>query len=72
MTSANEFLQFLFDLNVISFIEETSDKKTHIHWCFRDREYANISPKVKAKEGITYQVFYGLTKALNLGKTFKE
>ncbi|UOO77770.1 funZ protein [Neisseria sp. Dent CA1/247] len=70
MTSSNEFLQFLFDLNVISYIEETSDQKKHIHWCFKDREYANISPKVKT--GLTYQVFYGLTKALNLGKTFKD
>jgi hypothetical protein len=39
-----------------------------IHWCFRDRSYENVSPKVKA--GLTYQVFYGHAKALNLGKEF--
>lgn len=68
MNSANEFLQFLFDLNVISYIENTSDENKHIHWCFKDRDYANISPKIKI--GLNYQVFYGLTKSLNLGKTF--
>jgi hypothetical protein len=69
MSSAREFLQFLFSLNVICYIERESDtNKPFIHWCFRDRNYSNISPKVKA--GVEYQVFYGLAKALNLGKQF--
>lgn len=64
--TANVFLQFLFDLNVICYIEKTEDHKTFIHWCFKDRSYANISPKIKTE--MEYQVFYGLAKALNLGK----
>ncbi len=68
MSTANEFLQFLFDLNVISFLEDTEDGKRHIHWCFKDRNYANISPQIKFN--LRYQVFYSLTKSLNLGKTF--
>ena len=69
METANDFLQFLFDLNVICYIEVTKDEgKPHIHWCFKDRSYANISPKVKTN--VEYQVFYGLTKSLNLGKEF--
>jgi len=70
MATPNDFLQFLFDLNVICYIEQTEDNKPFIHWCFRDRSYANISPKVKT--GVEYQVFYGLAKALNVGKAFKK
>lgn len=69
MATANDFLQFLFDLNVICYIEDTEDSQPFIHWCFKDRSYANISPKVKV--GVKYQVFYGLAKALNVGKNFK-
>lgn len=70
MSSANDFLQFLFDLNVICYIEKTEDGKSFFHWCFRDRSYANISPKVKTD--VKYQIFYGLAKALNVGKEFKK
>lgn len=70
MATPNDFLQFLFDLNVICYIENTEDGKPFIHWCFKDRSYANISPKVKT--GVQYQVFYGLAKALNVGKEFKK
>lgn len=69
MASADDFLQFLFDLNIICYIERTNEHKPFIHWCFKDRSYANISPKVKG--GVEYQIFYGLAKALNLGKEFK-
>ncbi|QSX36106.1 P-loop ATPase, Sll1717 family [Shewanella sedimentimangrovi] len=70
MATPNDFLQFLFDLNVICYIEHTEDNKPFIHWCFKDRSYANISPKVKT--GVKYQIFYGLAKALNVGKEFKK
>lgn len=66
MSTAPDFLQFLYDLNVICFIERTEEGKTHIHWCFRDRTYSNISPKIKLDE--TYEIFYGMSKALNTGK----
>lgn len=69
MSTANDFLQFLFDLNVICYIEQTEDNKPFIHWCFKDRSYANISPKVKT--GVEYNIFYGLQKSLNVGKEFK-
>jgi len=70
MSTPNDFLQFLFDLNVICYFEQaTGDHKPFIHWCFKDRSYANISPKVKT--GLEYQIFYGLAKALNVGKEFR-
>ena len=70
MATHNDFLQFLFALNVICYIEQTEDNKPFIHWCFKDRSYANISPKVKT--GVEYQVFYGLAKALNVGKELER
>lgn len=62
-----DFLQFLYDLNVICYIEKTSDEK-YIRWCFRERSQANISPKVKL--GLNYEIHYGLGKALNVGRPF--
>lgn len=69
MASENNFLQFLFDLNVICYFVKTSDDRSHIHWCFKERSYSNLSPKVKANQ--TYEVFYGLAKALDLGKEYE-
>ena len=68
MRSTNEFLQFLYDLNLLCYIERPKEGKAHFHWCFKERNYSNISPKVKAES--EYQVFYGLNKALNLGKEY--
>ena len=65
MTGPKVFLQFLYDLNVISYIEKPKGDRPYPRWCYRERSYANISPKVR--EGLTYEVFYGLHKALNIG-----
>ena len=71
MSNANEFLQFLFELNVFCYVEYLEeDAKKLFHWCFKERTYANISPKVK--QGVEYQIFYGLAKALNLGKKLRS
>ncbi|MBK5123928.1 funZ protein [Burkholderia sp. R-69980] len=70
MATANDFLQFLYDLNVICYFEETDRGEKLIRWCFREREYSNISPKVKV--GLEYQVFYGLAKSLNVGKPLNK
>lgn len=66
--SDDKLLQFLYDLNIISYIEDTDDGLTHIHWAYRDRSYSNVSPKVK--EGVRYSIHYGLQKAFNTGKRF--
>lgn len=68
--SSDKFLQFLYNLNVICYIEDTDDSETHMHWSFRDRSYSNINPKVK--EGVRYSIHYGLQKAFNTGKTFEK
>jgi hypothetical protein len=68
MASAEEFLQFLYEMNVISYLETTEDGQKFIHWCFKDRTYSNISPKIKVGE--EYEIFYGMSKSLNTGKRF--
>lgn len=60
----DNFLQFLYDTNIICYIEYL-DEKTLFRWCYRERDPSNISPKVKLN--VTYNVHYGLMKALNLG-----
>ncbi|NOI60413.1 P-loop ATPase, Sll1717 family [Vibrio coralliilyticus] len=66
MDSANQFLQFLYELNVICYVEDVDGHKPMIHWCFRDKSFSNFSPKVK--EGVRYEIFYGLTRAVNAGR----
>jgi hypothetical protein len=68
MPDGGTFLQFLYDLNIICYIDEPEYDKPYFRWCFRERSYANISPKVK--EGVSYEIFYGLYKALNVGQEF--
>ena len=63
------FLQFLYDLNILCFIEDAQGEP-FISWCHRDRSSSNISPKVKTHR--RYEIHYGITKALNLGKEFRD
>ena len=65
MANSAKFLQFLYDLNVICYIEEVENGKSFIRWCFRERNYANIAPKIRLGE--MYEIHYGLGRALNLG-----
>ena len=68
-SSPDNFLQFLYEMNVLSYIIDT-DNKPFFGWCYRERTPSNISPKVKT--GVRYEVHYGLMKSLDLGKKFKE
>jgi hypothetical protein len=58
------FLQFLYDTNIICYIEELELEK-YFRWCYRERSPSNISPKVKINA--RYMIHYGLHKALNVG-----
>jgi cold shock CspA family protein len=69
MKSGDDFLQFLYDQNVICYIEETDDEP-FIRWCFRERSLSNISPKVKI--GHQYEIHYGLSNTLNTGKHIRS
>jgi len=68
MASPEVFLQFLYDLNIICYEEFPVNDRPYVRWCFLERSYSNISPKVK--EDVSYTIFYGLRKALNVGAEF--
>lgn len=68
MESYDRFLQFLYDNNIIAYIEDAKDE-SYMRWCFRERTYSNVSPKIKTHS--RYTIHYGLHKALNVGKTVK-
>lgn len=59
----NKFLQFLFDSNILYYIEEVGFE-TLFRFCYRERSISNITPKVKYN--VRYRIHYGLKKELNL------
>lgn len=61
----DRFLQFLYDMNVLSY-KEVTDRGEFFRWCYRERAISNLSPQVEI--GGQYVVHYGLRKALNLGR----
>lgn len=69
MRSAEEFLQFLYDQNILCYLEQTNDER-FIRWCFLERSPSNISPKIKLD--VDYEIHYGLANVLNTGKPFKR
>lgn len=64
----DRFLQFLYDLNVICYVEYTEFGEPFMRWCFRQRSLTNIAPKVKTNQD--YRIHYGIQKALNVGQRF--
>lgn len=62
--SKEYFLQFLYEVNTICYIEDGEDE-TFFRWCYRERETSRLQPKVKFK--VRYGIHYGLWKALNVG-----
>lgn len=69
MATADGFLQFLYELNVICYIEESENGQKFIHWSFRERSLGKMAPKIQA--GCRYEVHYGLVPALNIGQRRK-
>ncbi|WP_216070194.1 hypothetical protein, partial [Acinetobacter oleivorans] len=70
METANQFLQFLYEINVICYVEEMDGHSPMIRWSFREKNHSNLSPKVK--ESVRYEIFYGLTRAVNSGKKIRR
>ena len=61
-----EFLQFLYSLNVIGYQEVTESGQRFVHWCFRDRTRINLNPRVRF--GLEYNIHPGLARALKVGR----
>lgn len=66
--SPDNFLQFLYELNVLCYILYT-DNSPFFGLCFRERTPSNISPKIRTH--VNYEIHYGLMKALDLGTHFR-
>lgn len=49
LRTSSSLLQFLYDLNIISYVERPDGDRPYVRWCFRERSYANISPKVRGR-----------------------
>ena len=64
-SSAEEFLQFIYSLNMIGYLEPDGRGGNFVHYCFRDRTTAKLRPKVRF--GLRYQVHAGLQRALLVG-----
>lgn len=64
----DNYLQFMYDLDVMGYFHKTTDGDTFFGWCHKDRSTSNIAPKVKTH--VEYEIHYGLMKALFLGKHF--
>ena len=63
-SSKESFIQFLYDTNIICYIEDSEDGPM-FRWCYRERNFSRIAPKIKFD--VRYRVHYGLHKALNIG-----
>lgn len=67
LVTSDVFLQFLYEMNVISFVEDSRDSsESFISWCFKERTISNIAPKVRT--GVRYEIHYGLANALRMGR----
>ena len=62
----SDFLQFLYDMDVICYIVELESNENNIHWSYRERNYSNINPKVQ--EYRSYSIHYGLRKLFDTGR----
>lgn len=63
--TADRFIQFLYDSNILCYIDDTEGGEPFFRWCYRERNPSNISPKVSLEK--RYRIHYGLHKALNVG-----
>jgi cold shock CspA family protein len=61
------FLQFLYSLNIIGYLEPEEFGGNFVHWCFRDRTPVKLRPQVKFD--LSYTVHPGLARSLLVGRT---
>lgn len=60
--SADYVLQLLFELNIISYLEDGRGDIPYQRWYFKERSHANIRPKVKVNS--KYRMHKGIAEAL--------
>ena len=64
-SSNEEFLQFIYSLNIVGYTERDLSGGYFVHYCFRDRTTSKLRPKVKY--GLEYRIHSGLQRALLVG-----
>ena len=71
LRDAESLLQFFYDVNVIGWTEEISEGgSTYHHWSYRERSLNDIAPQVKSSAILVINP--GISKALDIGKSFKS
>lgn len=63
-----EFLQLLYDCNVIAAIEKDVNCNPYIHFSYRERSKTDIAPEVLYEPRIEYRFHYGLYKKAKFGR----
>jgi cold shock CspA family protein len=61
------FLQFLYSMNILGYVEPDENGRNFVHWCFRDRTPVKLRPQVKFD--LYYTVHPGLARSLLVGRT---
>lgn len=65
---SQKLLQLLYDCNIITAIESDGNGNSYFHFSYREKNSANISPKVWKGENVTYRFHYGLYKKARMGR----
>lgn len=66
MDDANEFLQFLYEHNIIGYEVTYDGGKKRTQWFFTELGPTNIRPKVRIGENVIYNIHHSISKALNI------
>lgn len=68
--SSDRFLQFLYEMNIIGYIEISENGDRFYRWSYRERTIANPNPQVKI--GTEYVIHFSLFKAVKVGQKLKQ
>jgi len=63
------FLQLLFDMNFICYVDYDFDNKPYYKFSYREKSFSNLYPKVKL--GVNYKIHPAIARGLNVGKSYK-
>jgi hypothetical protein len=66
LNNPDDFLQLLYELNMICYVDKDNMGRNYYRYCYRERERYNLRPQVKTET--CYQVHKSILKALNLAK----
>ena len=68
LDTPREFLQLLYDSNIIAAIEYNNGNEPFFHFSYREKNEANISPEVLFGSDYKYRFHYGLYKKAKWGR----